>query len=102
LRREKKRMDCLPIQEKENSRLIYERERRKTPHRLPKPEPEAEYQCRALLLGMGAGKADGGRRGRRGQTRLVGAGEANRDGKPPASCPSLLPWKTKEGTEPNP
>ena len=62
--------------EKENYELIYERERRKTQCRLPKPEPNAEYQCRALLLAMGAGEADGGRRGRWGQARLVGAGEA--------------------------
>jgi hypothetical protein len=34
----KKRMNCLLIQEKENSRLIYKRQRRKTPCRLPKPE----------------------------------------------------------------
>ena len=42
-------------QERENYKLIYERERRKTPCRLPKLEPKAEYQCRALLLSMGAG-----------------------------------------------
>jgi hypothetical protein len=30
-------------QRRDNNRLIYERERRKTPCRLPKPEPEAEY-----------------------------------------------------------
>jgi len=41
--------------ERENYKLIYERERRKTPCRLAKPEPKAEYQCRALLLRMGAG-----------------------------------------------
>jgi hypothetical protein len=35
--------------EKENYGLIYERKRRKTRCRLPKPEPNAEYQCRALL-----------------------------------------------------
>jgi hypothetical protein len=40
-----------------------------------KPEPNAEYQCRALFLGMGAGEADGGRRGWWGQARVVGAGE---------------------------
>jgi hypothetical protein len=44
--------------------------------RLPKPEPNAEYQCRALLVAMGAGEADGGKRGWWGQARLVGAGEA--------------------------
>jgi len=32
-------------QERANYRLIYKRERRKTPCRLPKPERKAEYQC---------------------------------------------------------
>jgi len=58
--------------ERANYRLIYERERRKTTCRLPKPERKAEYQCRALLT-MGAGEAEGGRRGLWGQVRLVGA-----------------------------
>jgi len=55
--------------EKKNYRLIYERERRKTQFRLLKPELNAEYQCRALLLAMGharpmgAGETGGGRRG---------------------------------------
>jgi hypothetical protein len=61
---------------------LYTKERRKTPCRLPKPEPKAEYQCRALL-NMGAGEADGG-------------------GKPPASCPNPPASKTKEATGPNP
>jgi len=51
------------FKEKENYGLIYEKERRKFQCRLPKPEPNAEYQCRALLLPMGAGEAGGGRRG---------------------------------------
>jgi hypothetical protein len=34
----------------------------KTQCRLPKPEPNAEYQCHALLLAMGAGEANGGRK----------------------------------------
>jgi len=56
---------------------LYTKEREgKTQCRLPKPQPNTEYQCRALLLAMGAGEADGGRRGRWGQARLVGAGEA--------------------------
>jgi len=82
-------------------------ERRKTQCRLPKPEPNAEYQCRTLILTMGAGEADGGKRGwwgqarpmgaseagggRRGwwgQARLVGAGEANGGRKPPGQIPS--------------
>ena len=53
---------CLS-KEKKNYRLIYERERRKTQCRLPKPELNTEYQCRALLLAMGAREAGGGRRG---------------------------------------
>ena len=57
---------------------LYMKEREgKTQCRLPKPEPNAEYQCRALLLAMGADEADGGRRDWWGQARLVGAGEAN-------------------------
>jgi len=67
---------CLS-KEKENYGLIYERERRKTQCRLPKPEPNAEYQCRAVLLAMGPGEADRGKRGRWGQARLVGAGETD-------------------------
>jgi len=56
---------------------LYIKEREgKTQCRLPKPEPNAEYQCRTLLLAMGAGEAGGGRRGWWGQARLVGAGEA--------------------------
>ena len=38
-------------------------------------EPNAGYQCRALLLTMGADEADGGRRGQWGQARVVEAGE---------------------------
>jgi len=53
--------------ERENYKLIYERERKKTPCRLPMPEPKAKYQYRALLLAMGAGEAGGGRRGRWGR-----------------------------------
>jgi hypothetical protein len=53
--------------ERENYKLIYERERRKTACRLPKPKPKAEYQYRALLLAMGAGEPGGGRRGRWGR-----------------------------------
>jgi len=44
-------------------RLIYEREWRKTQCRLPKPEPNAKYQCRGILLDIEAGEAGGGRRG---------------------------------------
>ena len=59
---------------------LYMKEREGKPNadcqsRSPKPEPNAEYQCRAVLLVMGAGEADRGKRGRLGQARLVGAGE---------------------------
>jgi len=83
--KEKERRSSIVYQskERENYKLIYERERRKNPYRLRKPEPKAEYQCRALLLAMGAGEADGG-------------------GQPPASCPSLPASKTKVATGPNP
>jgi len=87
---------------RENYGLIYERERRKTQCRLPKPEPNAEYQCRALLLAMGAGEADGGKRGWWWQARLVGAGEAYGGRKPPATCPSAPAPNTREATGPNP
>jgi hypothetical protein len=72
------------------------------------PTAKAGAQSRASvprlghLLSMGAGEADGGRRGWWGQTRLVGAGEVNGGGKPPASCPSPPASKTKEATGPNP
>jgi hypothetical protein len=62
---------------RENYELIYERERKKTQCRLPKPEPNAVYQCRALLLAMGAGEADRGKQGRQGQARPTGASEAD-------------------------
>jgi hypothetical protein len=67
--REKERRSSIVYlsKERENYKLIYKKERRKTPCRLPKPEPKAEYQCRALLLSMGVGEAGGGRRGRWGR-----------------------------------
>jgi hypothetical protein len=68
--------------ERENYKLIYERERRNTPCRLVKSETKVEHQCRALLLSMGAGEADGG-------------------GQPPVSCPSPPASKTKEAPGPN-
>jgi len=43
--------------------LHIKRERRKTQCRLPTLEPNAAYQCRALLFAMVAGQADGGKRG---------------------------------------
>jgi len=51
---------------------------------------------------MGAGEADGGKRGWWGQARLVGAGEANGGRKPPATCPSPPALNTREATGPNP
>jgi len=51
---------------------------------------------------MGAGEAEGGRRGWWGQARLVGAGEANGGRKPPATCPSPPAPNTREATGPNP
>jgi len=56
---------------------LYMKERRKTQCRLPKREPNAKYQCRAVLLAMGAGEADRGKRGRQGQARPTGASEAD-------------------------
>jgi len=76
--------------------------RRKTLCRLPKPEPNAEYQCRAPLLTMGAREDGGGRRDLCGQARLVGAGEANGGGKLPALCLSPAAPNTREAAGPNP
>jgi hypothetical protein len=55
--------------------------------RVPVPSPSPQH---------------GGRRGRWGQARLVGAGEANGGRKPPASCPSPPTPNTREATGPNP
>jgi hypothetical protein len=83
--------------ERENYRLIYERERRKSS--MPTARAGARSRASVLRLGlqlsMGAGKADGG------QTRLVGADEVNGGGKPPASCPSPPASKTKEASGAN-
>jgi len=65
--------------ERKNYTVIYERESRTTLCRLPKPGPNAEYQCRALLLSMRVGKADG-------------------SGQPPVSCPSPPESNTKKTT----
>jgi len=62
-----------------------------------KAEPNTEYQCRALLLAMGAGETDGGRRGWWGQARPMGAVSHRPHartrphrtlGKPPGQIPS--------------
>ena len=60
---------------------LYMKEREGKPNancqsRSPKPEPNAEYHCRAVLLAMGSGEADRGKRGRQGQARPMGASEA--------------------------
>jgi len=62
---------------REDDELSVDPKKRKTQSRLTKPEPNAKYQCRALLLAMGVRAADGGRRGRWGEARLVGAGETS-------------------------
>jgi hypothetical protein len=79
-----KKLNCLSIQEKENTRLIYRKKtilgkaeyHNRVRSRLPVPEL-------GLLLSMGAGEAKGGR-------------------KPPASCPSPPAPNTREATGPNP
>jgi hypothetical protein len=72
--------------------------------RSPKPSTSVEPSSSAWEQArqMGASEADGGRRGRWGQTRLVGGGKANGGGKPPASSPSPPASETKEATGPNP
>jgi len=87
--------------EKENYGLVYEREKENS-----MPTAKAGAQSRVLV--PSPPPRHGGRRGRRGparlvgQTRLVGAGEANGGGKPPASCPSPPASQTMEATGPNP
>jgi len=95
-----KKLNCLSIQEKENSRLIYlyTEEREGKLHadcqsRSPKPSISAEARPPAQF---------GGRRGSWGQTRLVGAGKVNEGRKPPVSCPSPPTPNTREATGPNP
>jgi len=57
--------DELSIEQKKGKTINFYMKKRegKTQCRLPKPEPNAEYQCQALLLAMGADEADGGKRG---------------------------------------
>jgi len=98
-----KKLNCLSIQEKENTRLIYRKKtilgeakyHNRVRSRLPVPEL-------GLLLSMGAGEAGGGRRDWWEQARLVGVGKANGGRKPPASCPSPPAPNTREATGPNP
>jgi len=92
---EEKKMNCLS-KEKENYGVIYERERRKN----SMPTAKAGAQCRVPV--PNPPPHHGGRRGRWGQARLMGAGEANGGGKPPASCPSPPAPSTREATGPNP
>ena len=56
------------------------------PSRPPRHGGRQGRQGQARL--MGAGEAGGGRRDRWGQARLVGAGEANGGRKPPGQIPS--------------
>jgi hypothetical protein len=58
---------------REKIMYLYTNEREENSIRLPKPEPNSEYQCRALLLAMGAGEAGGGWQDLWGQARLMGA-----------------------------
>jgi len=51
---------------------------------------------------MVASEADRGKRGWWGETRLVGAGEADGGCKAPATSPSPLAPNTRETTGPNP
>jgi len=64
------------------------------------PTAKAGAQCRVPVPSPPA--HHGGMRGRWGQARLVGAGEANGGRKPPASCPSPPAPNTREATGPNP
>jgi hypothetical protein len=92
------------FKERENYRLIYERKRRK--NSMPTAKAGARSQASVprlgLLLSMGAGEANGGRRGWWGQTRLVGQARSMGGRKPPASCPSPPALNTKEATRPKP
>jgi hypothetical protein len=72
LTREDDELSVDPKRRKTMDLYIKEREG-KTQCRLPKPESNAKYQCRALLLAMGAGEAGGGRRGWWGQAKPMGA-----------------------------
>jgi hypothetical protein len=65
-------------------------------------QSQASVPRLGLLLSMGAGEADGSRRGWWGQTRLMGAGEVNGGRKPPASYPRPPALNTREATGPNP
>ena len=74
--------------------------------RVPVPSPPPRHGGRRGRWGqarpMGASEAGGGRRDRWGQARLVGAGEANGGRKPPGLCPSPPAPNTREATGPNP
>jgi len=93
------KLNCLSIQRQGKLRTYIRKREKEKLHadrqsQSPKPNISAEATV-GLLLSMGAGKADGG------QTRLVGVGEDNGCGKPPASCPSPPASTTKEATGPN-
>jgi len=89
--KEKERRSSIVYQSKERETInLYTKEREGKLHadcqgRSPKPSTSAEPASSAW-----------------GQARLVGAGEADGGGQPPASCPSPPASKTKEATGPNP
>jgi len=83
--------------------ILYTKERKKSymPTARAGAGSRASVPKLGLQLSMGARKADGGRRGWWGHTRLVRAGTVNGGGKPLASCRSPPVSKTKEATGPN-
>jgi len=89
-----KKLNCLSIQREGKLRTYIRKRQKEKLHadcqsRSPKPSISVEARPPAQ---------HGSRRGWWGQTRLVGAGEVNGGGKPPAECPAS---KTKEATGPN-
>jgi len=112
---EEKLMNCLSIQregklwtyiikrEKEN---LMPTAKARAQYRVPVPSPPPRHGGRRGRWGqvrlVGAGKANGGKRGWWGQARLVGAGEADGGRKPPATSPRPPALHTREATGPNP
>jgi len=94
---EEKMMNCLSIQREGKTMDLYMKEREKEN---PMPTAKAGAQCRVPVPSPPPRHGD--RRGRWGQARLVGAGEANGGRKPPATCPSPPALNTREATGPNP
>jgi len=94
-------INCLPIQREEKLRTYIWKRQKENPMptakagahcRVPVPCPHPRHGGRRGRQGqarpMGASEAGGGRRDRWGQARLVGAGEANWGRKPPGQTPS--------------